>query len=88
MYPKQMYFIGPSVFAATQSRISSLCQIVVRETENRQVLGFFSLVIGICGSLMRSNGRRRLGSRGALSLRFLQEPALSLSKGRVETLLT
>ncbi len=64
-----MYFINSSsfpvtpCFAATQGRSSSFCQIVVRETENRQLLHFFSLVRGICGSLMRSNGGRKLGSR-------------------------
>src|SRR5208337_3531833 len=46
----------------SESRSSSFCyQIVVRETENRQLLHFFSLIRGICGSLMRSNGGRKLG---------------------------
>src|SRR5262249_7179445 len=31
-----------SLFAVTQSRCSSLCQIVVRETENRQLLHFLA----------------------------------------------
>src|ERR1035437_2043320 len=52
-----------SLFAVTQSRSSSFCyQIVVRETENRQLLNFISLVREICGSLMRSDGGRKLGS--------------------------
>ena len=49
---------------AQESRSSSFCyQIVVRESENRQLLHLFSLVRGICGSLMRPNGGRKLGSR-------------------------
>ena len=40
------------MFLVTQSRSSSFyCQIVVRETENRQLLDFFCVVRGICGSL-------------------------------------
>ena len=47
----------------SESRSSFCYQIVVRETENRQLLHFFSLVRGICGSLMCSSGGRKLGSR-------------------------
>src|SRR6267154_930955 len=53
-----------SLFAVTQSRSSSFSyQIIVRETEYRQLLHcFFILVRGICGSLMGSYGGRKLGS--------------------------
>src|SRR2546422_5383563 len=55
----------------SESRSSSFCyQIVVRETENRRLLHFVSLVRGICGSVMRSNGGRKLGPRVARPCAF------------------
>src|SRR4051812_38070356 len=46
IYPKQMYFITSSWFPVTsESRSSSFCyRIVVRETENRQLLHSFSFL--------------------------------------------
>src|SRR5580704_4453680 len=43
IYPKQMYFINSSLFSCDSvSRSSSFCyRIVVRETENRQLLHSF-----------------------------------------------